>query len=343
MYRVLFCGDVFINQEEVNLDFNIEADLLVFNLEYSMSKEGQLAPGKINLYADSFNLDIFMQKYNRLAVCLANNHIMDYGEIGFRNTLTLLEQHGIKYFGAGYIQDNENNPCIIQLGGGKNLGFLGYCCPTTHPIFSNQNKPGAAKLEKEKFLRDLAQLKQQVDYSIVSLHWGMEEIYLPRPEDVQLAHELADAGADIIIGHHAHAPQPVEKYKDTIIAYGLGNFIFPDLNTPAYCDENGIPSTFWQKKESYWNRFSLGLVVDLNNNAYEIRKFWFNDWQVKEVTKGFERIINYDVNQSDYEKWFRKHLKQRRMAIAFRHFLLNPKLPRIKHFKRIWNAFGGYL
>ncbi|MBM5790029.1 CapA family protein, partial [Candidatus Parcubacteria bacterium] len=68
--------------------------------------------------------------------------------------------------------------------------------------------------------------KQTHDMVIVSMHWGEEYQPVPEQATVQLAHTLVDAGADVIFGHHPHVLQPVERYKDKLIFYSLGNFVF---------------------------------------------------------------------------------------------------------------------
>jgi poly-gamma-glutamate synthesis protein (capsule biosynthesis protein) len=72
----------------------------------------------------------------------------------------------------------------------------------------------------------IARTKEKVDFLIVSFHWGVEKTLVPTERQVQLAHMAADAGADVVFGHHPHYPQTFEKYKNTPVFYGLGEFIF---------------------------------------------------------------------------------------------------------------------
>jgi poly-gamma-glutamate synthesis protein (capsule biosynthesis protein) len=94
------------------------------------------------------------------------------------------------------------------------FGFLGFDF-ITYP-----------NLDKAEVIRKIRQYDPQVDWLIVSIHWGNE--YLPKPEQwrIDLAHQMVDAGADIIHGQHPHVYQPLEIYKDKYIFYSLGNFIF---------------------------------------------------------------------------------------------------------------------
>jgi poly-gamma-glutamate synthesis protein (capsule biosynthesis protein) len=73
---------------------------------------------------------------------------------------------------------------------------------------------------------DIRAARRQADIVIVSLHWGIEYAHQPQESQVRIAHDLIAAGADLVIGHHTHTPQPVERYRGGLIAYSLGNFVF---------------------------------------------------------------------------------------------------------------------
>jgi gamma-polyglutamate biosynthesis protein CapA len=133
---------------------------------------------------------------------LNNNHMLNYGINGLNQTKALLPETGF--------YDN----LLIKNINGLTFGFLGYDF-ITYP-----------SLNKQKILDTIRLSKPLVDYLIVSVHWGNE--YLPVPEKwrIDFAHEMIDAGADVIHGHHPHVWQGVEAYKDKLIFYSFGNFIF---------------------------------------------------------------------------------------------------------------------
>jgi len=143
-------------------------------------------------------------KSNKFVLNLANNHILNYGEDGLRQTHSFLSQNDIIYF-------PQFSTKIIN---GISFGFLGYDF-ITHP-----------KLDPTSLIADVETYNSQVDWLIVSIHWGNE--YLPKAETwrVNLARKLVDAGADIIHGHHPHVWQDYEIYKEKPIFYSFGNFIF---------------------------------------------------------------------------------------------------------------------
>ena len=149
-------------------------------------------------------------KQNKFIFNLANNHIYNYGQDGFRQTQTFLSQNQIGYFHSQTSDSEFYHTTINNIS----FGFLGFDLITL-PRFDNQ-----------KIIDLVSQYNSQVDWLIVYLHWGNE--YLPQAETWRrtLAHQLVDAGADIIHGHHPHVLQEVEIYCDKPIFYSLGNFIF---------------------------------------------------------------------------------------------------------------------
>lgn len=147
-------------------------------------------------------------------VSIANNHIRDFGDDGIAQTIAYTHGMGLTAFGdprAG----GQNY--VVQDINGTNVAFIGY-----NQFF------GSA----EGTLSDIKSATEQSDLQIVFPHWGDE--YVPvRPDVRALAHQFADAGADLIIGAHPHVIQESETYKGVPIYYSLGNFIFDQYWEPA--------------------------------------------------------------------------------------------------------------
>lgn len=230
----------------------LHADIVLANLETPLGK-GDPAPGKINLSAPEEAIS-FIRAAGINIVNLANNHIMDYGEVAAKRTIRLLEKAGIHYFGVGTLNDMAN-PIVLDVNGLK-LAFMGYASPTTHPIFATANTMGCDRLDVEKIVSNIQAIKQDVDYVVVSLHWGLQDQFYPMPKQIEEAHTIIDAGAHVIISHHAHVFQSVEHYRKGIIFYGLGNFIFPNVEVDSYFDENDNHRTH-RGKWYDWNQYSL--------------------------------------------------------------------------------------
>ncbi|KOA19393.1 capsule biosynthesis protein CapA [Clostridium homopropionicum DSM 5847] len=146
-------------------------------------------------------------------VNLSNNHIFDYLNIGFKDTKEALKKENIKYFGEG-------NTWIEEVKGVK-LGFLGY------KGYYN------SKELQNKIKNDISELKSKNCIIIINFHWGDEGSYEPNSTQKSLAHFAIDNGADLIIGHHPHVLQGIEKYKNRIICYSMGNFSFGGNKNPS--------------------------------------------------------------------------------------------------------------
>lgn len=149
-------------------------------------------------------------KRNKFILNLANNHIFNYGQDGFNQTKKFLSNQT-----TGYVYSHSSDSEFYQTEiNGIKFGFLGF------DLISNPN------YDHQKILHLISKYDPQVDWLMVSIHWGNE--YLPKPESwrIKLAHQMIDSGADIIHGHHPHVLQPSETYQNKLIFYSLGNFIF---------------------------------------------------------------------------------------------------------------------
>lgn len=147
---------------------------------------------------------------------LANNHIFNYGLSGFSQTQLYLSRYQIPFV----YSHNSGTEFIVKEVSGIKFGFLGYDF-ITNP-----------QLDRQQILNTIKKYKPQVNWLIVSLHWGNEYRTQPESWRIAYAHSMIDAGADIIHGHHPHVWQSPEIYKNRPIFYSFGNFIF-DQNWSA--------------------------------------------------------------------------------------------------------------
>jgi poly-gamma-glutamate capsule biosynthesis protein CapA/YwtB (metallophosphatase superfamily) len=175
-------------------------------------------------------------------VSFANNHVMDQGWAGFAETREHLREAGLLFVGSGDTAQQTWQPVIVEANGIK-VGWLGM----TRWLNGNHNPDkddqphvnffpypgesgGAPGADETTVLAAIKQARAQCDMLVVSVHWGTEYAPGPRPEDVETAHKMLEAGATVIVGHHPHVLQQVETFRtadgrDTVIFYSLGNFL----------------------------------------------------------------------------------------------------------------------
>jgi poly-gamma-glutamate synthesis protein (capsule biosynthesis protein) len=166
-------------------------------------------------------------------VTLANNHVFDYGPEGLLDTIHFLDSVGIKHVGAGANLAEARRPAVFDIRGFR-VGFLGYFGGGVFAATST--RPGVAPRSEAALRSDIQTLRQidKVDYAVVNIHWGKERGLYPQDWQIKLAHLAVDAGADLVIGHHPHVLQGVERYKNSVIAYSLGNFLFGGNSRSTY-------------------------------------------------------------------------------------------------------------
>jgi len=209
-----------------------QSDVSMVNLENPITYRTQKVKKEFNFKMDPKYLGI-LQSAGIDLVTLANNHIFDYGSEGLLDTIHYLDSVGIRHVGAGRNLAEARKPVVFEVKGFR-IGFLGYFGGGTFAVGASH--PGVAPRSEAVFRSDIQALKQinKVDYVIVNIHWGREKAVYPQQWQISLAHFVVDAGADLIVGHHPHVLQGVEKYKGAVIAYSLGNFLFGGNSRSTY-------------------------------------------------------------------------------------------------------------
>ncbi len=159
------------------------------------------------------------------AVSQANNHSMNFGAHGMRDTLAALDQRNIKHFGIGENLDEARKPVIFDVQGRK-IAILGYDGITGGTYGATDSTAGTCPLDADIMAQDIASVRQQVDLVIPFVHWGIEYQLVPNAEQQALARNAIDVGADMVIGSHCHWVQGIEVYQGKPIIYSLANFVF---------------------------------------------------------------------------------------------------------------------
>jgi|GEM_PF-633103 len=304
---------------------------IILNLEAPITRTGNGWQGKINLKTENNPVqEVFADKV--AAVCLANNHIMDYGAEGLQETIAVLRGMGLPHFGAGTLSNNCLNPLIVDVAG-CTVALIGYVCKSTNGVFCSETSDGVMPIFLDKIVEDIESARSAGAHRvIVSLHWGMEETSLPTPFDVEIAHAIIDGGADLIIGHHAHRMQPYEVYRGKYIFYGLGNAFFPDLDVPSMFDKGGHATSRYIKKQHYWNQRSLAVTLYPGDMRIMVTKLRCrNDailWGQPE--NPVRRTMLYD--KAKYSNKLNKIRQLDLLQLMVFNWLNKPKFPRTCHF-----------
>jgi poly-gamma-glutamate synthesis protein (capsule biosynthesis protein) len=198
-------------------------------------------------------------------ISFASNHCLDWGVEGFLDTIELLRGKGFQVVGVGKDIEEARRPVILERKGTR-VGFLAYNSALPRGYEADAGKPGCAPLRAKTFyeqvdwqagtppkiwtftnaedleamVADIKKVRPTVDVLIVSIHWGIH--FVPSViamYQTEAGHAAIDAGADLILGHHAHILKGVEVYRGKPIFYSLGNFAFDVpaefvLNDPGY-------------------------------------------------------------------------------------------------------------
>jgi poly-gamma-glutamate synthesis protein (capsule biosynthesis protein) len=175
-------------------------------------------------------------------VSSANNHVMDQGWAGFAETREHLRERGLLFAGSGDTAQQAWQPVVVEANGIK-VGWLGMTrwlnggrnpdkddLPHVNFFPYPGESAGAPGMDEAGVLEAIRKARAQCDLLVVSIHWGIEYAPAPRPDDVETAHKMLEAGATVIVGHHPHVLQPVETYRtvdgrNAVIFYSLGNFL----------------------------------------------------------------------------------------------------------------------
>lgn len=200
-------------------------DILFGNLEGAMSATGK---DKQGLY--SFRMDpkgaLVLRTLGFDVLSTANNHSYDWGPEALADTPSVLARAGITPVGTGATASDAYAPVFTDYGSTR-VGFVAYT--DVHGMYelpTSDDQPTLALLSKEHLAEGIKNAREYADIVVVSIHFGDEYVATPNARQREYAEYAIDAGADLVIGHHPHTVQPVERYKNGYIAYSLGNFIF---------------------------------------------------------------------------------------------------------------------
>lgn len=278
-----------------------EADIVITNLECPLTiNETPIFKTGPTLRADPRNVSLLTKnKFN--LVTLANNHIMDYGSEGLKETLLHLKNNKIDYVGAGKSSDEIG--IIYKTRGDLTIALINVC----ENEWSTQEIAGykAYGLSEIDMFYLIHKAKTQADKVIVIHHGGHEMYNLPSPRLKTTFRFFVDCGADAIINHHTHCVGGFEVYRNAPIFYSLGNFVFDKTHQRNSIWNYGMAVTLNCTKEKitferhYFEQFNEEPLVkeikeqSLPYNLAEINKTIEND---KLLNEAFERFVYKKMN-----------------------------------------------
>jgi len=155
--------------------------------------------------------------------CLANNHVLDYGVAGLRESIRVLHRHGIKTVGAGLTGEQAYAPLTLTVNG-QTIHIVNIS--EGEDLTASQGGPGVFGWDVPRAAALVRTCKTRGGVVIAIAHAGLEYVPYPPPYVVSAFRALVEAGADCVIGHHPHVPQGIEQWRGRPICYSLGNFVF---------------------------------------------------------------------------------------------------------------------
>ena len=260
----------------------VAPDVRVINLETSVTQSDDYWKGKeIHYRMHPGNIDCITAA--KIDVCsLANNHVLDWGYAGLKETLETLRKAKIRGVGAGMNVSEAESPAMIEIEGKGRVVIFAFGSPTSGvPLnwAASQKDPGVNLLRNvsddttQRIRKRVQEVKQDRDIVVASIHWGGNWGYHVPQEEIDFAHQLIDeAGVDMIHGHSSHHVKGIEVYRDRLILYGCGDF----LN-----DYEGIGGYEYYRGDLGLMYFatmdpSTGKLVQLQMTPTQIRNFKVN-------------------------------------------------------------------
>ena len=224
------------------------ADLTIVNLECAISSSERIwsgAPKAFYFGAPPQAIHSLMDAGVDL-VSLANNHVLDFGVEGFLETLQLLRRHHITQAGAGKNLSQARSPAVLERAGMR-FGMAAFC-DHQEDFAAFDDTPGMAYLDLHDEAATLAAWRSalaslqraQVDWPILSLHWGPNMVLRPSPRFRRLAHAAIDMGWKILFGHSAHVFQGIELYRGCPILYAAGDLVDDYYIDPEFANDHQV-------------------------------------------------------------------------------------------------------
>jgi poly-gamma-glutamate capsule biosynthesis protein CapA/YwtB (metallophosphatase superfamily) len=209
------------------------ADLTTGNLEGAITDRGTPAPDKeFHFRGPAALLAGARQQAGFDVLTVANNHSLDYGAVGLADTLAAARRAGISTVGGGSRLGAARRPAMFAVGGLR-VAFLGYSDVVPTGFAAGASSPGIARAEAGQIAADVRSAKRRSDVVVAFFHWGVELRPAPDARQRMFADAALGAGAAVVLGAHPHVLGPVERSPHALVAWSLGNFVFPPGSAAA--------------------------------------------------------------------------------------------------------------
>lgn len=331
MVRLNFVGDIALFKEfqDRNIDpFKLivlpESDYNIGNFEFIIPlKRDKYFFDVSDQYAVGYDYFTSLELNRFNAFSMANNHCMDYGWEGLEDVIKVFEKKGISSFGVG---SDEFNILKFELNG---ISFAIIAVVKSGRWSRSAEIPsGPDPYNIDAIIEKIRYLKSSTNHVIVFPHFGTELVDIPDPDDVKNARLMIDNGATAVIGHHPHIIQGIENYKNGIIAYSLGSFIYIPENEGGY-----------SRNQSKNRNFSICLNLSFNKDGIASAEPVFYRYDEKSsiplLFEGripyFDEVNNLVNNSKAYYSRIRKELLSRELTGFYQRFKKNP-FKTIKHY-----------
>lgn len=244
------------------------ADISIVNLEYPLTIEKKTIHkygSKQNGHPDTIRI---LKESGVTIASIANNHIMDYGWEGLKDTINVCKEFGIGTVGAGANKEEASKELVEKIGD-VSIAFISLC--ENEFSVATENSPGAYGMDLIDNSRKINDAKEKYDIVIVSVHGGSEFTHYPSPEIIRKFRYFVECGASAVIAHHPHYIQGFEIYRGAPILYSLGKLIYTRmsdsgvLEVPVATLEFDVEKSKWSVEYSFWgiNREKCK-IVELN-------------------------------------------------------------------------------
>lgn len=245
------------------------ADWSMVNLETALAddQEGLTKQPKLYTFLSGRAFPQMLQREGVDLVSLANNHAMDFGVEGMKRTLTIRQDSKLPMIGVGASQEEAFQPWTGEVRGRQVVALVGNDILESNMDWRPRDgRPGVAMVKTEEGFQTLVdgvatQRREHPEAVIVVfMHWGIDYQVCTTGRQEKMAKKLADAGASIVVGTHAHRVQRAETLGKTYVAYGLGNFNF--YSDRASTRETGVLTVRVPRSGAPTAEWAPGRIVD---------------------------------------------------------------------------------